>query len=362
MSDQIILKHYPIIIGADLSNLATWFPEGNFSRIVIITDHIVEKRYGKYLENLLNSSGYPCLLLSFPAGERSKNYRTKHALELSMQRHHCDRNTLILALGGGVVGDLAGYIAATYLRGVSYIHIPTTLLSLVDSSIGGKTGINTMYGKNLIGALYPPLRVVTDLTLIKSLPQKHRINGLIEAIKIFLTHDRDSLNYTEAHLDRIIKGDELCLKEIVIRSTCIKAAVVQRDEKEYGERRILNFGHTIGHALEHLSHYRLLHGYAVGYGILVESTISHLLGLLSSDELHSIYQLLSRLHIHGKKMQKYAIDTVIQTTRIDKKSRHGNVHYILLQKIGQAQIIDKTYSFTVADDIVKKAFQRVIES
>lgn len=352
---------YPIIIGADLYDFTTWLPKKKFNQIVIITDRAVKKRYGCDLQKHLNQAGRNSLLLSFPAGEKSKNYQTKQAIEHAMQLHRCDRDTLIIALGGGVVGDLAGFIAATYLRGVPYIQIPTTLLAMVDSSVGGKTGINTIHGKNLIGAVYQPLCVVADVMLLKTLSRKNMINGLIEAIKIFLTYDAASFCYTESYLHHIIKGDDSLLKEIVSRAVRIKAAVVSRDEKDRGERSVLNFGHTIGHALEKLSNYTLLHGYAVAYGILVEATISHILGLLDSNQLLIIKNLIAELGIHGKNLQKYELTKLIQATKTDKKIRFGNVHYTLLREIGSTHFSNGNYVHPVADKIIKQAFKNIIE-
>lgn len=351
---------YPILIGANLENVTAWLPKQRFNRIVIITDHGVKKRYGFALQKCLKQKGHHVLLLSFPAGEKSKNEKTKQIIEHTMQRHHCGRDTLVLALGGGVVGDLAGFIAATYLRGVPYIQIPTTLLAMVDSSVGGKTGINTVHGKNLIGAICQPLCVVVDVVLLTSLSRKNMINGLIEAIKMFLTHDSESFNFTASHLLHIIKGDAKLVKEIVARATTIKAAVVSLDERERGERSVLNFGHTIGHALENISNYTLAHGYAVGYGIVVEATISHLLGLLDSNQLLTIINLFARLGIQGKDLQKYDLTKLIQATKIDKKARFGSVHYTLLQKIGRAHRTNGKYVHPVPDKIVRLAFKNAM--
>jgi 3-dehydroquinate synthase len=353
--------HYPIKIGASLYDLATWFPKKTFSQIVIITDHTVKKQYGLNLHKYLKRAGHTSLILSFPAGEKFKNNKTKKSLENTMLLYRCDKYTLIVALGGGVVGDIAGFIAATYLRGIPYIQIPTSLLAMVDSSVGGKTGINTIHGKNLIGIIYQPVCVVADITLLKTLSKKNRINGLIEAIKMFLTCDSKSFYYTESHLDGIINGQELLLKEIVARAVKIKADVVSRDEKEKGERSVLNFGHTIGHALEKISNYTLLHGYAVAYGILVEATVSHILGFLDIKQLSIIKNLLTQLSIHGKYLKKYEIANLIQATKNDKKVRSGNVNYTLLLEIGGVYTISGNYVHPVPDKIVRQAFRKVIE-
>ena len=356
----ISLTSYPIQIGEQLYDIAALLPiVTTYHQIVIITDHTVKKHYGLRLQKHLQKKQLNTLLFSFPAGEHNKNYQTKQKIENAMFQQRCGKDTLILALGGGVVGDIAGYIAATYMRGIPYIQIPTTLLAMVDSSVGGKTGINTPYGKNLIGSIYQPISVVTDITLLKSLSKKHRINGLIEAVKMFLTHDAESFYFTETHLPQIINGDNKLLTDIVTRAVTIKARVVKKDEGEQNERNVLNFGHTIGHALEKLSHYRLLHGYAVAYGILVESTISHALGLLSTDQLLIIKNLLARLGIKGSTLKKYDITQLIQTTKIDKKVRSSNVNYSLLQEIGLAHTKNNHYVHPVNDKIVRQALKHV---
>jgi 3-dehydroquinate synthase len=271
-------------------------------RVVIITDHHVKKLYGDALLEKLLQRGFQVLLLSFRAGEKSKNSRVKERLEGEMLRHQCGRNTMIVALGGGVVGDLAGFVAATYMRGIPYIQIPTTLLAMIDSSIGGKTGVNTIHGKNLIGAFWQPTAVIADLNFLKTLSQEQIINGLMEAIKIFLTNDRDQFFFVQEHLAQLLIPDLTLLEEVVIKAVEQKMTLVQKDEKESGERMILNFGHTIGHAIEQVSQYKIMHGYAVGLGILVELKISELLGICSKTEAAMIvdffhqFKLTQRFH------------------------------------------------------------------
>lgn len=350
---------YPILIGVDFFDLATLFALEKFNKIVIITDNTVKKHYGLSLYKRLKKSGHDSLLLSFPAGEKFKNNATKQKLENTMLAHRCGRDTLILALGGGVVGDMAGFIAATYLRGVPYLQIPTTLLAMVDSSVGGKTGINTPQGKNLIGAIYQPHCVIADIAVLKTLSKTAKINGLIEAIKMFLTHDASSFYYIERYMQEIISGDENFLKNIVIRAVKVKARVVGRDEKENGERSLLNFGHTIAHALEKISNYKLLHGYAVAYGILVEATISYILGYLDKSQLICVEQMMSKLGIHGKDIRKFNLIDILDATKNDKKIQMNNVHYTLLHKIGSAYILNDKYTHPVSDKIVKQAFKYV---
>lgn len=354
-------RTYPIFIGQSLFDCSNWLPKKKFSQIIIISDNHIKKIYGQHLQNHLKSKGHVALLLSFPAGEKSKTYKTKQVLEEAMCKNHCDKDIVILALGGGVVGDLAGFVAATFLRGVTYIQVPTSLLAMVDSSIGGKTGINTRYGKNTIGSIYQPYCVVTDVSLLKTLPKKQLINGLIECIKMFLTHDAESFHYVESHLGSILQGDTIALNELITRVIRIKSAVVTRDEKDCGERKTLNFGHTIGHALEKLSHFSLLHGYAVAYGMLVEATISCLLGLLDNQQLTIIKKMMVSLNIQGKDLKKYPLSKLIQATKTDKKMSFGKVNYVLLKEIGLVHAPQYTYVHAISDDIIKQAFKKVIE-
>lgn len=354
-------KSYPIMMVSDVFDFSIWLSAKKDQQLVIITDHEIKKRYGVRLQKALISAGYQTLLLSFSSGEDSKNYKTKQAIEQKLQKNYCDKNTFIIALGGGVVGDLAGFIAATYLRGISYLHIPTTLLAMVDSSIGGKTAINTSYGKNMIGSIYQPLGVVIDIQFLKSLPQTMMVNGLIEAIKMFITHDVQSFYYVQNNLDQIISGNDIQIKEIIQRAIQIKAEIVSKDVLDFAERSVLNFGHTIGHALEKTAKYSLLHGYAVAYGILVESMIAHLLGLLNIEDLLNIKNVLNKLNIHGCDLKQYHLQQLIHNTTNDKKNRFSKVHYVLLQGIGRVYVNHTQYVHPVESNIVQKALQKTIE-
>lgn len=349
--------HYPILIGTGLLGNSAKLLRKHLTSdtVVIITDRTVSAYYGQSLEKTLKKTGYQPLLLAIPPGERSKNTKMKERLETHLFRHYCDRNTTIIALGGGVVGDLAGFIAATYLRGITYIQIPTTLLAMVDSSVGGKTGVNTSFGKNLIGAYWQPQAVIADLDCLETLPRRHIINGLVEALKIFLTHDASDFQSFASHLKRLLAVDKGSLKRFITRAVNIKAEVVACDEQEKtGERMLLNFGHTIGHALEQLSQYRILHGFAVGLGILVEAKIAEQLGLLAKVDYLQIKTLLAQLSLHAYHLRKFDPNQVIQATYHDKKNAAGKVRYVLLNNIGsvyrQQQVIHE-----IPDKIVKQA-------
>ncbi|HVV68250.1 MAG TPA: 3-dehydroquinate synthase [Gammaproteobacteria bacterium] len=354
---------YPILINSGLLEQPEAFlPENrNFGNLVLVTDNTVKKLYAERFAEKLIGLGYKVTLLAFPAGEQHKNYQTKQHLETRMLRHRFGRDSLCLALGGGVVGDLTGFAASTYMRGIPYVQIPTTLLAMVDSSVGGKTGIDTPQGKNLIGAFWQPQAVVADINCLKTLPKKHLINGLIEALKMFLTSDAESLVYAQAKLDKILAGDETVLKNLIYRAVKVKADVVAKDEKENNLRMILNFGHTIGHAVETLSQYKILHGYAVALGILVEAKIAQLLGLLDFDKYLLIYNLFTGLGIVTSGLKKYTINHIINATKLDKKVRNGAVNYVLLRDIGQVYENKKAFAHPVEDDIVVRALIEVMQ-
>lgn len=350
---------YPIKVASDLlEHPSEWLPHRwQDRRIVIITDDHVNNLYIQKLTHILKESSP--LILTFAAGEKSKNSDVKYDLEQKMIEAGCDRQTIILALGGGVVGDMAGFVTATYLRGISYIQIPTTLLAMVDSSVGGKTSINLPQGKNLIGAFWQPIGVVVDMNFLDSLPEEHLINGLIEAIKMFATHDASSFDYLSNHLNDILAKNKIVLKNVIERAIQIKVNVVSCDEKETNQRMILNFGHTIGHALEQVTDYTILHGYAVALGILVESKLSQLLGHLSSSDFNIIQSLLLKLNISGDLIKKMDFEQIIAATYADKKVQNQRVRYILLNKIGQIYSENSTVAYPVTDDMILQSLIEV---
>lgn len=357
------ISSYPVFVGSGLLELnKVWLSKeavGN-SYLVIITDSNVKKLYGNKLAKQLKNSGHKVLLIAFPPSEKSKTYQTKQRLEKLMFKNYCDRNTVILALGGGVVGDMAGFISATYMRGISYIQIPTTLLAMVDSSIGGKTGIDISLGKNLIGAYWQPIAVIADLQCLNSLSKTELINGFIEALKVFLTNDAASFQQAIKNLKSLFTCTGI-LEDWIIQAIGIKSAIINRDMYENNERVVLNFGHTIGHALEQLSDYKLLHGYAVALGILVESEISHLLGLLNTQQYKTIKSTFAELGILGNSLGKFDIDQIIAATKMDKKAKIGQPCYVLLKDIGQVHVDNNVFAHLVSDEVVKKAILNVIK-
>lgn len=315
-------------------------------RYALITDSTVEKLYGEKLVQALNAAGLTTELFSFEAGEQSKNEATKQMLDHALLEKNYGRDTVILALGGGVVGDLAGFVAATYLRGVPFVQIPTTVLAMVDSSIGGKVGIDTAFGKNLLGAFWHPRLIVADLNTLDTLSEKERINGWFEALKMFVCLDAESFA-------RAKNGFDPTLLE---RAMQLKMQVVEKDEREAGLRAILNFGHSVGHALEKLSHYTLPHGYAVALGMLVEARASVELSRLNESVWKDIIQVLTALGVRASDLKKYTFESVWKALQNDKKNRDGEVRWVVLEDIGQA----KTQAVT--NEIAQKAWQEVLSN
>jgi len=358
---KTIDQSYPIIIGEGLfSNLPKHLRNlGNFGSFVIITDDFVGKLYGRRILRMLKKEKGRSFLLTFPAGEKSKTQRTKSALEEQMIKKGCGRDTLIIALGGGVVGDLAGFIAATYMRGIPYIQIPTTLLAMVDSSLGGKTGIDTPLGKNLIGAFWQPKKVLIDLDFLKQLPDKQIINGYYEVVKMAITSSKDLFVYAEQNLEAVKKADIKVLQRLIIGGIKIKAQAVESDEKESNGRMVLNFGHTIGHALEKLSAFKLTHGQAVALGLIIEAKVSVLEGLLTTEEFTRIQALLLKSGVDQSLIRKWKPNQIISAAKTDKKNINGKLKIVLVEGIGKLHRRNGFAASAISDKIVKKSLNSI---
>ncbi|MBW1966170.1 MAG: 3-dehydroquinate synthase [Deltaproteobacteria bacterium] len=312
------------VLGGDLDSVLP------APRYVIITDSNVESHIGMELVKLLRQAGIRVELLSFAAGENSKNMDTVVDLARRMVHLGADRQTAILALGGGVVGDVAGFLASIYMRGILLVQIPTTLLAQVDSSVGGKTGVDLPEGKNLLGTFYQPERVYADIGVLTTLPQAEIRNGLAEVVKYGMI---------PAH--------------IVFSSCSIKADVVSADEREGDLRRILNFGHTVGHAVEAAANYQIPHGEAVSMGMVVVSRISVAKGLMPEGDLDRLLRLLDRLNLPGKIPANLSRKELIDLLRHDKKARSGRPHFVLSRGIGQ---------ILVTDDVSREELDAAIEA
>lgn len=327
-------RSYSVYIELDvLKQLGEFYSEYRLgSRAAIITDRAVARLYGEQTEQSLRRSGVETHLLSVPPGEEQKSLQTAEWLYTRLLEADLDRHATIIALGGGVIGDLAGFVAATFLRGIAYMQIPTTLLAQVDSSVGGKTGVNHPLGKNLIGTFHQPRLVLVDPTALRTLPEREMWSGLAEVIKYGLIRDPVLFHHLENDLEDFAKSPEK-LVEVIARCCAIKAAIVSADERESGQRKILNFGHTVGHALEAASGYQLRHGEAIAWGMLVAALLSHRKTGLSAVELDRIERLLQR--VPKPSLGDLRAKTVLELLRRDKKSRDGCVHFVLLRSIGE---------------------------
>ncbi|MEW5805827.1 MAG: 3-dehydroquinate synthase [Acidobacteriota bacterium] len=302
---------------------------------LLLTDRRVGKLYGNALFNSLKKRGISCRKLAVPPGEGSKSREIKELVEDRMIEDRFGRDSALLALGGGVVGDLGGFVASTYMRGIPYVQIPTTLLSMVDSSVGGKTAINHPSGKNLIGSFHQPEAILMDVDTLLTLPKREFRCGLAEAIKYGVALDESLFDLIEENADAIVCIDLDLVERIVSRCARLKGEVVQKDEKEKGLRKILNFGHTVAHSLELLSSYRIRHGEAVSIGMLVEGEISRRMGLLNDCSLQRVRDLLRSFSLPVSVPAAFSTRDLIEISRRDKKIRRGRIECVLIGGIGK---------------------------
>jgi len=326
---------YEIHIGSGiLTHAGLQLKENGFAgKLIIVTNPVVKKLYGDALERNLISEGFQAVVLQVPDGEEQKSLETAGKLYHELSNSYAERTTPILALGGGVIGDLAGFVAATYLRGVPLIQIPTTLLAQVDSSIGGKVAVNHGQIKNKIGAFYQPRLVIADISTLKTLPPKELANGLAEVIKCAVIGDNRLFSYLKKNLEEVKSLDDSVLEEIVFRAVQIKASVVEKDEKDLGLRNILNYGHTIGHALESASDFQMQHGEAVAIGMLVAARISNKLGIFDKAELIRLKGIIERAGLPTE-VPDLKLEKIMQAIEHDKKILKGKVRFILPKAIG----------------------------
>lgn len=297
-------------------------------RLAIIADENVA--------SLARKTGLDAELFCFPAGEPSKTRATKEALEDALLAAGFGRDTAIIGFGGGITTDLAGFVAATFCRGVPFITVPTTLMGMVDASIGGKTGVNTSLAKNMIGAFYPAMSVIIDTDFLTMLPEEHYREGLAEIVKYALIASPELFSTLLHQRSSWLQRDPAFLGTLIYQSCTIKADIVQKDPWEKGLRRVLNFGHTIGHALEIASSHRLSHGSAVAIGMMMESRLSHLLGSLSLEDLKKIEHLYSLYDLPATPFFSCALPTFINALQLDKKRACGQVRVVTLDRIGCA--------------------------
>lgn len=333
-------RSYPIEIGNGiLGDLGHRLKDLDLSKKVsIITNPTVSNLYGKPVMEGLKKSNFEPAITEIPDGEEYKTLLWISHLYDELLSYRLERRSPVIALGGGVIGDMAGFVAATYMRGIPYIQVPTTLLSQVDSSVGGKTGVNHILGKNMIGLFYQPSLVWIDLKTLSTLPDRELKAGLAEVIKYGVISDSDLFEYLEKNIEKILSLDETSLTHIIKRSCEIKADVVSRDEREAGLRSILNFGHTIGHAIETLTNYTLYkHGEAIAIGMLYEARIAHRMGLCNKEVVERLNGLIKRAGLPSK-LPEIALDKIIEAMQIDKKVKDGGLRIVLPESIGQVTL------------------------
>jgi 3-dehydroquinate synthase len=291
--------------------------------------------------------------LTVPAGEQSKTRETWARLTDDLLERGYGRDTGIIALGGGVTGDLAGFVAATYMRGLPYVQVPTTLLAMLDASVGGKTGVDTAKGKNLVGSFHPPVAVVADPLNLRSLAARDYRAGLAEAVKHGLIADRSYFEWMEAHVSELIRREPTALTTLVRRSVEIKAEVVSEDEREGGRRAILNAGHTVAHALEQVTNYTVRHGEAVALGLVLECELAEQLGLADSGLCRRVGELLTRLGLPDQIPVEVDPAALVESMRGDKKNRGGQIHFSLPATLGRMHGTDG-WTTAVPDQAIER--------
>lgn len=333
---------YNIQIEKDFSDFIQALQRLNYKpsqKVCIITDSNVNQLYGTQIKESLCTYFEGCTVFEFKAGEEQKHLDTVYSIYQHLIENSFDRKDLLIALGGGVVGDITGFTASTYLRGIDFVQVPTTLLSQVDSSIGGKTGVDFLQYKNMVGAFYMPKLVYINTGVLSSLPKRQFASGMGEIIKHGLIKSKDYFKFIEKQQEDISDLNSDVLEELIYQSCQIKREVVEKDPKEMGERALLNFGHTVGHAIEKLSDFVLAHGECVALGTVCASYISYKNETITKEELTKIEQLMQLYSLpirlkHFEHTQKEILDA----TKKDKKMEAGKVKFILLQSIGEAYV------------------------
>lgn len=343
-------RSYPIHIGVGLLGRTELITSRlRQKKVAIVTNDVVGPLYLAPLQTALERTGIEVVAITLPDGERFKNSETLNSIFDALLQSRCERGTTLLALGGGVVGDLAGFAAAVYQRGVSFIQIPTTLLAQVDSSVGGKTAINHPLGKNMIGAFHQPLAVIADTDTLSTLPPREFAAGLAEVVKYGLIHDRAFFEWLESNMQRLTSREPEALAYAIERSCAVKAEIVALDEREEGPRALLNFGHTFGHAIEAgVGFGSWLHGEAVAAGMVLASRVAQRLGLIGSEEVTRTSRLLSSagLPIHAPDL---GLERYLELMGHDKKVRDGRNRFVLLRRIGEAYVSDDVSKSALAD-------------
>ncbi len=352
---ELGVRSYEILIGEGiLGGIGEGIRQFHCSpRVGVISNPTVFNHYGDTVTSSLNNAGFDCFHVLVPDGEEYKDYLWTYHILTELLKKKLDRNSCLVALGGGVVGDITGFVASLYMRGISFVQVPTTLLAQVDSSVGGKTGVNHYLGKNMIGTFYQPRLVWIDTETLKTLPQRELLSGFAEVIKYGVIRDAAFFQFLREQRDALLQLDGGPLIHVIKRSCEIKADVVSRDEREAGERAILNYGHTIGHALETASGYlRFLHGEAVAIGMHLEAKLSEVAGYTTGAEVSRICSLIKAYDLPTTSPGDISADDLVAHMSLDKKALQGELKFVFPETIGKVRI-----QGGVPVNIVRKVFE-----
>jgi len=363
MKDHIILKAKQEEIRTDIYICSDVIENPHFEKLsqklapryAVITDTNIGKLYGPSLIKFLKDLGLSATLHLFSAGEKSKSRTVKAALEDELFEAGHGRESAFIAMGGGVTTDLVGFIAATFCRGVPYISLPTSLLAMVDASVGSKTGINVSFGKNLIGATYSPQAIFLDLSVLRTLSDEGMREGTAEIIKHGLIARRSLFEMIDECIDKWNERDIPFLKKLIYESCHVKKKIVETDLKEHGMRRMLNFGHTIAHAIENIENYKMPHGEAVALGMVVESLISLKMKKIKESEFDEIYQLLKSMNYNLSISEKVTTEKMLEVMKYDKKAKGRVPRFVILEGIGKVEPFKGAYCTPVDDSLLSEA-------
>ncbi len=347
-------RSYDIEVGEQLiDDPARYRPHLAGRKAAVVTSSVIAPLYLGRVAGALRAAGAEVIEVVLPNGEEHKTWQTLNLVFEALLSEHCDRQTTIVALGGGVIGDIAGFAAAIYQRGVPFIQVPTTLLAQVDSSVGGKTAINHPLGKNMVGAFHQPKAVIADVATLETLPMRELRAGLAEVIKHGIIRDPEFFTWIEANIGRLLAREPEALLHAVVRSCEIKAEVVGQDERETGLRAILNFGHTFGHAIETgLGYGQWVHGEAVGAGMVMAADLSARAGMIAKAEANRIRDLVARAGLPVAGPASLSADRYLELMALDKKADAGKIRFVLLEKPGSAVLRDDLPQALIRDTLL----------
>ena len=362
---RVVDDTYDVEIGADLidklvSDLKDWSIDRKISKFAVITDSIVKDLYAERINHKLIENGFKSDLFVFEAGEKSKTRRTKEIIEDAMLSKGYRRDSCIIAVGGGVVTDLAGFIAGTFARGIPFINFATTLLAAADASIGGKTAVDTPLATNLIGLFNQPEKVYIDVNSCDTLPRRQLSSGLAETIKHACLADKDFFEFLDKNMDKIFKLDKDVCSHIAHENCRIKYEVVMKDERESGLREVLNLGHTVGRAIETVSEYKLLHGEALSIGLVAEVNLAHELGHVDDVEKERVIELLKKADLPVEIPSYIDKEELIKKLYTDKKVKNGELHFVIQDGIGSVvEFGDSAFSTPVKEDVIRRIIEKM---